>query len=348
MQDDMLLRVAIKAVAAAGEVARSVQRRIADVRRITKDDHSPVTVADFAIQAIIARELQAAFDHVLIVGEEHSDTLRQADHAATLQEVVDAVRLHEPHLDAEAILAAIDACGHDATARGYWTVDPIDGTKGFLRSQQYAVALAYIEHGRVKLGVIGGPNLPMNQSVPLEQMDDRGVLYYAAAGYGCWEVPGDDHLADPNRIQLLPRSPGDPVRVCESVEKAHSKQSDTQRLLESLRQPYEPVRLDSQCKYAVVARGQADAYLRFPTRTDYAEKIWDHAAGMLIAAEAGAIVTDIAGTPLDFSLGNELRRNRGILCTHPQLHAPLLSAIQRLGLHQPPPSAVAAAAARPT
>ena len=54
-----------------------------------------------------------------------------------------------------------------------------------------------------------------------------------------------------------------------------------------------PVRIDSQAKYALVARGEADIYLRLPTRADYREKIWDHAAGALIVAEAGGVVTDI-------------------------------------------------------
>lgn len=332
VHDDMLLRVAIKAVAAAGEVARAVQLQRDAVARIIKDDRSPVTVADFAIQAVIARQLREAFGPVPIAGEEHSDLLRLPDAAATLQAVLDTARIAEPGLTADEALAAIDACNHDASAAAFWTIDPIDGTKGFLRGQQYAVALAYLEHGRVKIGVLGGPNLPMNQSVPLDDMDPRGVIYFAAAGYGAWEVPGDDHLADPNRIQLLPRPRGAPVRVCESVEKEHSKQSDTQRLLEHLRQRYEPVRLDSQCKYAVVARGQADAYLRFPTRSDYRECIWDHAAGAIIAAEAGAIVTDIRGEPLDFSHGRRLERNRGIMCTHPQLHGEMLAAIEQLGL----------------
>ena len=86
-------------------------------------------------------------------------------------------------------------------------------------------------------------------------------------------------------------------------------------------------RLDSQCKYAVVARGQADAYLRLPTRADYVENIWDHAAGMLVAQEAGAEITDIDGRPLDFSCGKGLSRNRGIICASPPFHARIVEAI---------------------
>jgi 3'(2'), 5'-bisphosphate nucleotidase len=93
-----------------------------------------------------------------------------------------------------------------------------------------------------------------------------------------------------------------------------------------------PMRLDSQCKYALVARGQADAYLRLPTGKPYVEKIWDHAAGMIIAQEAGAIVTDIAGVPLDFGRGRRLEGNRGVVCAARGLHEPLIHAIERLGI----------------
>ena len=95
-----------------------------------------------------------------------------------------------------------------------------------------------------------------------------------------------------------------------------------------------PVRLDSQCKYAVVARGQADGYLRLPTRRDYVEKIWDHAAGSIIATEAGAVVSDVEGRTLDFTHGRRLERNRGIICASPAIHSRVIDAINNLGLAQ--------------
>ena len=92
------------------------------------------------------------------------------------------------------------------------------------------------------------------------------------------------------------------------------------------------MRLDSQCKYAVVARGQADAYLRMPTSKTYVEKIWDHAAGSIIATEAGAVVTDINGAALDFTHGRQLETNRGVVCAVPHVHGQIIEAIERLGI----------------
>ncbi len=83
--------------------------------------------------------------------------------------------------------------------------------------------------------------------------------------------------------------------------------------------------MDSQAKYAVVARGEADIYMRLPTRADYEEKIWDHAAGVLILLEAGGAVSDIDGVDLDFTRGRTLSANRGILATNGRLHGILAS-----------------------
>jgi 3'(2'), 5'-bisphosphate nucleotidase len=88
--------------------------------------------------------------------------------------------------------------------------------------------------------------------------------------------------------------------------------------------------MDSQAKYALLARGAADVYLRLPSRKGYIERIWDHAAGALIASEAGCTITDIHGKPLDFSHGRGLELNAGILGAPPELHARLLAAAREV------------------
>jgi 3'(2'), 5'-bisphosphate nucleotidase len=182
---------------------------------------------------------------------------------------------------------------------------------------------------------MGCPNLPAHHEQPLEEPDPAGMLYAAAHGGGAWAYRGSDVDATPSRIGIAaPRDDGS-VRVCESAEAAHSSQSDSAAIMDDLGVRTEPVRLDSQCKYAVVGRGQADAYLRLPTKKGYVEKIWDHAAGKIIAQEAGATVSDIAGVPLDFSRGRTLQGNRGIVCAASGLHDRLIEAIAQLPVGAP-------------
>ena len=335
MNDDAM-GLAINAVAAACRVARSVQQDLARVQQITKDDHSPVTVADFAVQAVVALALQDEMQRVLIVGEEHARVLRHPEHQAVRQAVVEAVRLVRADVDDDAVLEAIDGCDHDATAESYWTLDPIDGTKGFLRGQQYAIALARLEAGRVVLGVMGCPNLSKNWQRQFDDPDPTGAIYAARRGSGCWQWTADDPGGDPHPVVPAPADsafqPGATIRVCESVESAHSRHNDSERVSSYLGLSVAYARLDSQCKYAVVARGQADAYLRMPTRKDYVEKIWDHAAGSLIASETGAVVTDVMGTPLDFGQGRRLEANRGVVCAVGAAHPMIIRAIEELGI----------------
>ena len=106
------LRPAIDAVAAGCRVARAVQQDLDRVRQITKDDRSPVTVADFAVQAIVAIALREAAGDVLIVGEEHAGVLRTSEHTAVVDAVVEAVRMYRPDATADQVLDAIDACDH--------------------------------------------------------------------------------------------------------------------------------------------------------------------------------------------------------------------------------------------
>jgi 3'-phosphoadenosine 5'-phosphosulfate (PAPS) 3'-phosphatase len=74
---------------------------------------------------------------------------------------------------------------HVTTMEGFWCLDPIDGTKGFLRGEQYAVCLALIVDSKVQLGVIGCPNLPQDASQP---DGPRGAMFVAVRGQGAQQV----------------------------------------------------------------------------------------------------------------------------------------------------------------
>jgi len=329
------LTAAKEAVLKACAVCRAVQRELESVRSSLKDDRSPVTVADWASQAVIAHTLRERLGGIVIVGEEETATLRQADHAGHRAKVLEAVRIVWEDATEADVLEAIDLGGQTAAAKEhevFWTLDPIDGTKGFLRGEQYAVSLAFIQGGAPTLGVLGCPNLAADLSEPFETPDSHGTIYFGYRGSGVWEAPADHADAEAVHIRRLEPAEGEPLRICESVEAEHSKQADTARILAMVGETGEPARLDSQAKYAVVARGQAEAYLRMPTRKGYVEKIWDHAAGVVIAEEAGCAVTDIRGRSLDFSQGFELVKNHGIVCAPPRVHGKLLGAIESLGL----------------
>jgi len=316
------------AVRATFAIAHHIRSSIDRMREVTKDDRSPVTVADFAVQASIRLSVDRVDPSLPIVGEERADLLREPDRRATLEAVVDAVRLVHPNVTTEDVLAAVDGCAHDATAETYLALDPIDGTKGFLRGGQFATAFALLRSGDVIWGILGCPALNPDVSRDPAVPHAQGCLLLAERGCGTEQRGADGTPSD--RCRVLARQPADPIRICESAESAHSDQSASAELARRQNVSASFIRVDSQCKYAIVARGQADAYLRLPTRADYQERIWDHAAGMIVASEAGAKVSDIDGKPLDFGCGTSLARNRGVICTHPDLHAGIIETLQSM------------------
>lgn len=326
------LSSAIRAVSEASKATRAVQAELESIRQMTKDDRSPVTVADFAAQAIVCQRLADDLGSIDMVGEESAAEIREPGKKALAQAVVQTIQKYRPDLGDDAALGAIDIGSHDASKSSYWTLDPIDGTKGFLRGGQYAVSLAFIENGQVVLGVLGCPNMSADFGRAFDNPAVDGCVYYATLDGGSWYLPENDLTRAPEQIHANEKIDLNALRVCESVESSHSKQDDTARILTHLNATSAPARLDSQCKYAVVGRGQADAYLRLPTHAGYVEKIWDHAAGKLIAEQAGAIVTDVHGKPLDFTTGATLKNNKGVICTAGSIHAEIIAAINTLGI----------------
>jgi len=127
-------------------------------------------------------------------------------------------------------------------------------------------------------------------------------------------------LEDLQPISVAREIPPGEVRVCLSYEKAHSDKDRTSSALDQHGVRVVPIRIDSQCKYAMVASGRADLYLRL-TRGDYREKSWDHAAGTAVVRAAGGISEDMTGSPLLFP-GRILDTTGGICVRTPAIERP--------------------------
>ncbi len=317
---------AIEAVMKASRLCRLVQEDMLTDQTLEKKDRSPVTVADYGVQAVVSLSLQSVFPQDPLVGEEDASELKDPANAAIKEKVISRVQDVIPDVTEEEIIAAIDRGNHEGGGRGrHWTLDPIDGTKGFLRGDQYAIALALIEDGKVMAGVMGCPHLPVSMKDPDAE---RGCLFAAVRGGGAIQKSlggGDEQPVRAHEIEDASQA-----IFCESVEAAHSSHSDSEKVASLLNVTAEPLRLDSQCKYAALARGDVSIYLRLPTRKDYEEKIWDHAAGSIVCEEAGATVGDVDGKPLDFSLGRTLRENRGVVATTSGIHSKVVSAVKKV------------------
>ena len=292
---------------------------------LTKEDLSPVTVADFAIQAVAGRRLCAAFPDIPLVAEEDSVDLRAADGASVLEAVVRHVLRFEPDATAGTVCGWIEMGGAEP-CDCYWTLDPIDGTKGFLRGDQYVVALALLERGVPVLGGLACPGLNPDGT------PGTGMIALARRGEGAWSAPMDDPCAAWRRLCVSPCAVPAQTRLMRSFEAGHTNTGQIDAIAGAMGITAEPVPMDSQAKYAALAAGRAEMQIRLlsPSRPDYKEKIWDHAAGSLVLEEAGGRVTDLSGAPLDFTRGRMLTANTGLLATNGAVHGAALAAVRRV------------------
>ena len=308
------LQTALAAVREASLLCTAVQSAIGDGVH-SKEDRSPVTVADFGSQALICRTLREAFPEDPVIAEEDSSALRTGDGNRLLKRVTQEVAEVRMGVDDATVCSWIDHGGAREYAPRFWTLDPIDGTKGFLRGEQYAIALALVVDGEVAVAALACPNL-----------DPGGVVFAAIKGGGTTVQPLGSPSA-PVTAKASGTTEPAAARFVESVESGHSSHSDSARIAQELGIVLPPVRMDSQAKYAALARGDADIYLRLPTRPGYVEKIWDHAAGVLVIEEAGGRVTDMHGNRLEFHHGSRLEKNRGVIATNGLLHEAVLKAV---------------------
>lgn len=330
---DPQVQVALNAVRKACVITSKLQDQMDKnvENTITKQDESPVTVADFASQAVILKHLKHNFPDDLYLAEERSDNLTP--------EATKLIR-HASGIDDENILKQCIDLGqtffdveNDGKQRGrVWCLDPIDGTKGFLRKEQYCVALGLLNDGVPHIGILACPNLPSSAS------DDSniGCIFVALRGQGCYQlpiIPGSRPpillpRGNPNTINDATKARfcvgveqgfADPVGRCKAMAKVlHGGHDSSGEILHS-------IRMDSQAKYGVVARGDAEFYVRLP-KSEHRDWIWDVAPGVLVLQEVGGCISDASGNPLDFSEGAKLTSNGVLGAATSELHGALLEA----------------------
>jgi len=317
---------AIQAVQGSARLIHEIQHQTIKMT-MAKEDHSPVTVADFTAQAFVARLLEQFFPHVALVAEESADALKSIAGKEILEQVT-------RHLDqafggvSNADVYGWIEKGKANPAQSYWTLDPLDGTKGFLRGDQFAVALAYITEQQVQIGVLGCPNLILE----LEDIRlDEGCLIIAVRGAGTWAASlRDGKSYYPLHVSKIDQP--EKARILRSYETGHTNVDQVSHFMTAWGVTAPPMILDSQAKYALLAAGRGEVCLRLLSENQpmYKEKLWDQAAGALIVEEAGGQISDLDGRPLDFSSGRLLSNNRGILATNGHLHLSALGTLRRI------------------
>lgn len=294
------------------------------VKPMTKPDHSPVTLADMGIQAVAGALLEQYFPEATLVAEENSEELRKPEHDGSISQITAYLGSFFPRATPEKVCGWIDR-GTSQPGRVFWTLDPIDGTKGFIRGGQYATALALIRNGQVEFSALGCPELELAGHPEF----GKGVMLIAMKGKGCWAAAFGDE-ARWVRLRVSPCQDITQARILDSFDPEHKNDEKNAVIKEVLGILPAPSAMDSQAKHAVLAAGGAEIFFRTLPRRDplYREKIWDVAPGAFAIEEAGGRVTDLLGDPIDYGAGRVLERNPGFVATNGKFHAEVLKAIR--------------------
>jgi len=344
MRKEKVKTSAISAVAQACFIARAVQSKLFAWIGWFRSDGTPVTVADFAVQAYIVALLHREFPTHKFMAQDFREPLKKDpllinDVLRTVNRNAD--RFNIPLLTREEIVAAMELCTHkggteeDKQENQYtWMLGGIDGSRGYIKRRQYCISLALVHQGKPVLGVLGCPKLPFD----LKYSKATGTIFYASAGCGTFmlsenavykAVHCNRNLNNLGiRVRTSLETETKRAAMVESVEKSQNSREKSESVAKLLGIVTRPMCMDSQAKYGCISRGEAHIFLKFSGRRHTANT-WAHAAGAIVIEEAGGKVTDGLGNPLDFSKGRLLDTNGAIVATNGPIHAQVVEAIQK-------------------
>jgi 3'(2'), 5'-bisphosphate nucleotidase len=343
------IRVAIGAIQQAAKLSQTVIS-VEDKGVIEKDDLSPVTVGDFAIQALLTATIYHAFPADRFVGEESAADLRENpmllgrvwDLLVRIGEDAEASELCKIPESPERMCEMIDWCGFGVPggtdAGRVWVFDPIDGTKTFVRGEMYAINVALLDGGKQVLSVVGYPVLSMDAQAPVSNgtLDPagKGCIMFAAKGYGTYvrPLPGPIDVA-PRKIERHAET--STLQDLRSVSCYNMLDSGVDHIhkavTEKLGIPFPGCDLLGWVpRWGVLGLGLANVTIWVYKRRDRHAKIWDHAGAMLLFEEAGGKITDVDGKDIDLSVGRKMSANFGFVAAPNGVHDVVLRTVREV------------------
>ncbi|KAG6009447.1 hypothetical protein E4U21_002362 [Claviceps maximensis] len=356
------LTLCIRVLRAAAPLSQSLLSPRQDKGAVTKDDFSPVTVADFAVQALLIATLKNAFPEDTFVGEEDASTLRDNDALLTRvwdllqQTTATDVTGQEDEQDRDEIEGKIalpeskshlcellDQAGSSCPEKKgrTWIFDPIDGTRMYLRGGLYAINMALLVDGIQTLGCAGCPNMAVDATAPLANEDidvhGQGCIVYAVRGHGAYArpmyaLPGDDARHRDQRLAEVSTSSSSDLRFVTCASIVDSALENVHGVIASrLGAVYPGCDLVAWVlRWATLAMGLGNTTVWVYKRRDRYAKVWDHAGAMLLFEETGGKITDVMGRDIDLTAGRTMSANFGFVAAPRHLHDRVLSVVREV------------------
>ncbi|MGF1572842.1 MAG: inositol monophosphatase family protein [Sumerlaeia bacterium] len=296
------------------EIARRVREALALMRKQaigaeayrqnakvwTKEDDSPVTVADLLHQCQLQQLLRTSFPEDGLISEEPRSMLLETFEEASAI----SAEFYGVHMNPE--LSEVPDRGPCT-----WVFDPIDGTKGYLKGRYYAIALGFFMNEVPVFGAMAIPHRTGQTGEAdstLHYAFDRS-LAFAIKGHGAWitklDVQGTETYL---KLDATTVDESTAVRMGMSLEHGDN-------LAERFKKnKFDYVKIDSQAKYLAVAAGDLDLYVRKCRGDRPQDLLWDHLPGMMLVLEAGGTICSFDGSPISMLVQDEISFVGGMIC----------------------------------
>ncbi|MFX0017353.1 MAG: inositol monophosphatase family protein [Promethearchaeota archaeon] len=273
-----------------------------------KEDQSPVTLADYASQLFIVKKLREKFPNDQIIAEESFSSYIDNNVQKIIKRCYRSLELDLIE-DFERILNY-----RGPYSPRQWTVDPIDGTKGFQKNLSYAVGIGFMINSELIAAAIGVPNY-----------NEKGrALFIAEKNQGTRASYGEEDFIS---VSVTDKKNIKKAKMCHSLhydepwvtEFAHAAEINNF------------IQIDSMAKFCMVADGTADLYIK-PMDKNRSFS-WDFLPGMLMVNEAGGIVSDLKGNNIKFNNEKCIITAPGLVASNGNLHEEILKYLKDIDFY---------------
>ncbi len=273
--------------------------RIKGFESFQKEDKSPITLADYASQLFIVKKLKEKFPNDQIIAEESYNS-----HININVQKIIKMCYRSLELDLiEDIERILNYRGPYSPRQ--WTVDPIDGTKGFQKNLSYAIGIGFMNNSELIAAAIGVPNY-----------NEKGrALFIAEKNQGARVSYGEE--------DFIPINVSDKKNI-KKAKMCHSLHYDEPWVMEfaEIVGISNYIQMDSMAKFCMVADGTADLYIK--PMNENRSFSWDFLPGVLIVNEAGGIVSDLKGNNIKFNNEKCIISAPGLVASNGILHEEIL------------------------
>jgi 3'(2'), 5'-bisphosphate nucleotidase len=267
-----------------------------------KNDKSPVTLADFASQIFIISKIKKNFPKDQVIAEEDASVFLNSNVLNILKKCYTALN----YIIEENLKDILTYRG--PVSRRQWTVDPIDGTKGYQKNLIYAIGIGFMVDSKPTICAIGAPNY-RNRAL---------AIFSAQKNHGAKLSYGNHAFT---KVNVSNNQKIETFRFC------HSLHYDEPWVLKfaSILGITNFVQIDSMAKLCMVAEGSADIYIKPLDMTR--SFTWDFLPGDLLIKEAGGKITDLRGNNIKYNNEKCLVNTPGLIASNGQKHEELISTL---------------------